>query len=137
MFWRFFAVFLLVAANNVPAVQFPLEIVENFDGTRVVVLANKDEIETAPTWHPADKPPLTIADLVITVQKHIDATPGRSNALIRKIDLRPIKGYETQDRWYYLLMVADPDNSHPNLNYLAVLMNGKVLSTIREPSAYK
>ena len=128
----------ILVGNKALANEFPLEIIERFADARIVIYTQKNAIEESPTWSPSEgAPPLTIEILVKTIQKWSAADPNLAKSTIRKIELKPISHYENLDRWYYLVQLKIESQDHSGMHYVAVLMNGKILSAIREPETYK
>jgi len=138
MFFRLLIGLLFLITENVAATQFPLEIIDYLDDTKIVIFINEADIDEAPTWNPsAGAPPLTIEHLVKDVQKWGAANPNLTHAIIHKIELKPILHHEKQNRWYYLIQMKVQVDDHSDMHYLAVLMNGKILSAMKEPTSYK
>lgn len=132
-----FAILLSLSAN-VFAYQFPLEIIEKFDDARLVVFVKESDIKNTPGWSPSrGAPPLTIAQVVTRVNEWCDKDKTFRHSVIQKIELKPIKQHEKQNRWYYLVQLRTPKNGQHPIQYLAVLMDGKVIPAIREPSSIK
>ena len=129
---------MILISTKALAEQFPLEIIERFADARIIIYTQQSAIDEAPTWNPSGgAPPLTIEALVKTIQKWGSTDPNLAKATIRKIELKPIRHNENRNRWYYLVQLQNEEPGHPNVNYLAVLMNGKILPAIREPESYK
>jgi hypothetical protein len=129
---------IFLISGNVLADQFPVEIIEYFNDTKVVVYVNESDIEKAPIWNPTKgAPPLTIAMLIKDVQEWNSSAPDLAGMQIHEIELKPIRHHEKQDRWYYLVHLTGPKSKHSGRQYLAVLMNGKIVPAIREPASFK
>jgi len=125
-------------SREVLADQFPLEIIERFADTRIVVYIQQRAIDEAPAWDPAEgAPPLTIEALLKVIQKWSASNPILAGAEIRKIELKPIRLKNNQGRWYYLVQIAVEEQGRSHMRYLAVLMNGRIFPAIREPEPYK
>lgn len=136
MFVRFLILSLFSQAAF--AIQFPLEIIEHFDDTKIVIYVQQADIDKAPSWSPAEgAPPLTIEGLVKDIQKRNSQSKESADLQIRKIELKPILHNEKQNRWYYLVRMKAIRNGSTHVEYVAVLMNGMVLPAIREPDPYK
>lgn len=118
--------------------DYPLEIIERFDGTKVVVNIDERDIAAAPAWRPAEgEPPVSIAALVTAVEEWTATHPDFAKESIRKIELKPISRHEGQRHWYYLVQMRDPADARASPHYLAVMMDGKIHPAIKEPSSYK
>lgn len=128
---------LLLSAQHAFAGQFPLVIIEPFDESKIVIYITEKDIEKSPAWKPTDgTPPLTIEKLIADINKHNANDPKFANSIIHEIELKPILHHEKQNRWYYLIQMK-VGGKQPHRQYLAVLMNGKIISAIREPESYK
>ena len=139
MYARFLsALVLMFVVNANAAMQFPLEIIERFDEFRIVVYATQTDIDKAPTWEPDEgAPPLSIEKLLLVIDKQESKEPRLHKAKIQKIELKPIREYQAGHHWYYLVQLKVFTGEHPAMQYIAVLMNGKVLPAVREPDSYK
>ena len=127
---RSLALAMLLLSANAWALQSTTELVERFDGYRLVVFVDEQDIASSPTWKPgADAPPLSILEAIQAVKrfgKDLD-----SSNQISEIDLRPVPNNEGY--WHYLVEVSDDDMSH-KFSVFIVLMNGKVIPAIVEPA---
>ncbi|WJW74998.1 hypothetical protein QVG61_10885 [Thiohalobacter sp. IOR34] len=139
MFFKAVAGLVLLASGNALAGQFPLEIFEYFDDSKIVIYAREEAIQQAPAWMPeTGAPPLGIGRLIEIGNQWISRDPRLQGAHIHEIELKPIRHHESQQRWYYLVQLQRADDSgKPVKTYLAVLLDGTVLPALREPAAYK
>lgn len=138
MYVRILPVLFLIFVANASAMQFPLEIIERFDEFRIVVYANQSDIDTAPAWNPgAGAPPLSIEKLLQIIARQSKDDARLHNAEIQKVELKPIHGDQAGNHWYYLVQMKVFTGEHPSMQYIAVLMSGKVLPAVREPDSYK
>lgn len=134
---KIFIAILLLFFQNVFAAQFPLIIIEPFDEAKVVIYVSEADIEKSPAWKPADgTPPLTIDKLIADINRHNANDPRMAKAIIHAIELKPVLHHEKQDRWYYLVQMKT-EGEKPHRRYLAVLMNGEIISAISEPESFK
>ncbi len=132
------ALFLILIAKGAFAGEFPLEIIENFDSTKVVIYVKESDIYKAPTWSPSEgEPPLTIANLITGVQQWIAQDINFDGAEILKIELKPIQNHDATKYWYYLVQLCTQADGQLKNQYLAAVMSGKILTAIKEPSSYK
>lgn len=138
MLLRFFAATLFVFSSNVLAVEFPVEIVDQFDNSRVVAYVNQGDVDKSPSWNPADgAPPLTIGAMLKSLDNWIAEDSTLKGAEVSKIELKPIMNKEIEGRWYYLVKLTCKSTENPKVSYAAILMNGKVSAAIREPDPFK
>lgn len=132
------ALFLILVSKGAFATEFPLEIIENFDSTQVVIYVKESDIDKAPTWSPSEgEPPLSIANLISAVQKWIALDINFDGAEILKIELKPIHNHDAKKSWYYLVQLRTQTDGKSTNQYLAAVMSGKILTAIKEPSSYK
>ncbi|HEB96517.1 MAG TPA: hypothetical protein ENI96_08820 [Sedimenticola thiotaurini] len=139
MYKPFIATLLLLAsAGSANAANWPLEIIDHLDETKIVVYVKEADIERAPAWNPeAGAPPFTLGDLLRSVSEWEKKNAGVTRASIRKIELKPILHHEKQGRWYYLVQLREQREGKAADRYLAVLMNGTMAAAIAEPASYK
>ncbi len=131
-------VLLLLVAQTAGAVQWPLEIFEIMDDRKIVVFLEEADITTSPTWDPAEGgPPLTLAEVVQKLSDWVGASDRLADLKIHEIKLKPIRHHESEQRWYYLVQLRRQIDGQPDRHYVAVLMNGKVVPALREPSSLK
>lgn len=133
---------LLLAASTACAasdqVQFPEEIIERFDNSRVIIYINTSDITDTPAWNlAAGEPPLTIQALSQIIRTRIAQDDTLKDAVVDRIELKRIQHHEAQQRWYYLVEMKTLTDGRTLKHYLAVLMDGKVVPAIREPESYK
>ncbi len=138
MLSRLLAGLIFLIAQNVLATQFPQVLIESFDDARVVIYVNESDISNTPDWQPSEgAPPLSVKNLIKDIKKWNVSNPEFANSTINEFELKPIIHHEKQNRWYYLVQMKNNTKGTSDTHYLAVLMNGKVLSAVREPASYK
>lgn len=138
MAFRFVSAVLLLVSSNVFAVDFPVEIVDQFDNSRIVTYINQSDAEKSPSWNPADgEPPLTIGAMLKSLGNWVAEDSTLKGAQVSKIELKPIMQKEKEGRWYYLVKLTCQRAESPKVTYAAILMNGKVFAAIREPDPFK
>jgi hypothetical protein len=127
------------AGTETGADHWPEEIIDSMDGQRLVVFLPNSDIAASPQWVPADgaPPPLTIAAAVAHLKKWMTGEPRYRGVEIHEIKLTPIRHHEREHRWYYLFQLRQPDGGRRKAMYAAVLLNGKVVPAIAEPSSIK
>ncbi len=118
--------------------QWPLEIIEHLDDTKIVIYAGEADIAKTPAWKPADgAPPFKLSNLLQSIDRWRHLTPTKTHLKIHAIELKPILHHEKQNRWYYLVQMKDGTGKGQKTYYLAVLMDGTLLPAIEEPAALK
>ena len=83
------------------------------------------------------RPILTIEKLLRIIAQQASEDARLHNAKIQKIELKPIRQYHAGQHWYYLVQLKVFTGEHPSMQYIAVLMDGKVLPAVSEPDSFK
>ncbi len=123
---------LLLATTRVVAMQFPVEIIEQFDNARVVAFIPDRDLESAPAWDPlSGPPPLTVAQAIAAVKAHQSRETQEEPFSVEELELRRIPSQD--GHWHYLVKARQGNR----LRYYVVLMNGKVIPSVQEPEAVK
>lgn len=127
------ALVLSILFQPVSAEQFPVEIIEQFDNARVVAFIRDADLASSPTWDPlAGPPPLTVQQAIQAVERQWQAAAGQpGKLLIEELELRRISSHD--NHWHYLVKARHGRR----VRYYVVLMNGKVVPSVREPEAVK
>lgn len=127
-----------ISTAQAEAWHFPLEIFDVLDNHRLVTFLRSEDIAASPQWLPSDgAPPLTIAEVITQVAREIERNVRLRGAEIYEIELKPIHGHASENRWYYLLQLRTYRDHKPKAHYLAILMSGKVVPAIEEPASIK
>jgi hypothetical protein len=118
--------------------MWPEEIIDTMDDKRLVLFLPNEDIAASPQWLPAEgTPPLNIAEAMAHLKKWMTDAPRYRKAEIHEIELKPIRHHEQEHRWYYLFQLRHPGGGQSKAIYAAVLLNGKVVPAIVEPSSIK
>ena len=125
---------LLLLSSQIKAVEYPVEIIEYIDNVRVVAFVNESDINKSPQWDPPSAPPLSMANALSAVQRHIAPAPINSDSLIG-IELKPIPRHAHY--WHYLVKNKVRGEEKSVSHYYVVLMDGKVIPAIKEPESVK
>lgn len=127
---------LVLFSVTVHAAEFPIEIIEYVDETKVVTFINEEDIERTVGWVPFESPlPLTIADALALVQKFIAPDPEMAGSQLTEIELRRIPHHEIH--WHYVVRMTAHTRDKPRSWFFIVLMNGKVIPGLAEPEGIK
>ena len=127
---------MLFISGNIQAYEFPIEIIEYIDNTRVVAFINENDIDKALAWHPVEgSPPLTVAEALKAVHEQIVSDPELENATLTGIELKQIPRHE--NHWHYLVKIKIQVDEVFKSHYFIVLMNGKIIPGLKEPETYK
>lgn len=118
------------------AYHFPVEVFEYIDNTKVVAFINEEDIDKTLHWSPLEDPlPLTLTEALKAIQAHIANDPDLKDAVLSGAELKPVphhKGY-----WHYLIRMKTDNGDKPVSHYFIVLMDGKIVTGIREPEMIK
>ena len=136
MLVRILPLLLILFSAKLQAMEFPLEVIEYIDNSRVVAFINESDIDKTLPWTPfTGAPPLSLNDALGLTQKYATTGLKLKNATLSEIELRQIPHHKNY--WHYLVkMQASVDEKMRNY-YFIVLMNGKIISGIREPQSIK
>ena len=136
MMFRVLPFLLLIASAQVQAYELPIEVIEYLDNRKVVAFINEGDIDKTQHWAPFDAaPPLTIEAALKAIKQHVAGDPEYAKASLLGIELKQIPHHEGY--WHYLVKMKTPTTDKPRSHYFIVLMNGKVISGIREPETVK
>lgn len=134
--WKLITAALLFS-GQVLAVEFPIEVIEYMDDTKVVAFVSQTDIDAASTWNPMKSDaPLCVTEALAAVKKALASYPVDIGAIeLASIELKEFP--HQPGHWHYLVRLKkqDPEAAHPA--FYVVLMNGKAIPATREPQAYK
>lgn len=127
---------LLYSGNIFATYNFPVEIFEYIDNTKIVAFINKEDIDKTETWSPfSGTPPLTIAKALKHIKKTLTSDMKSKHISKIVIELKQIPNHKKH--WYYLVKLAYEANNKQEFHYFVVLMNGKVIAALEEPESIK
>lgn len=136
MFIRFTPLLLLLFSVKVSAYEFPTEIIEYFDNVQIVAYLKKSDINDKLTWVPFESsPPLSINKALMAVKKYIKSDTSFSDITLTEIELKRLPHHKTL--WHYLVKAKYSANGETKPHFFVVLMDGKVISAIKEPESIK
>ena len=127
---------LVLFSANVLAQEFPIEVFEYIDNTRVVAFVNEADIDKTLHWTPFEGPlPLTLTDALKAIQSYVATDPDLANAVLSGVELKQVPHHEGY--WHYLVRMKTFADGRPTSHYFIVLMDGKIVSGIKEPETFK
>lgn len=134
---RYSVLLILFFSSKVFAMNFPVEIFEYINDTKVVVFISESDIHDTRQWQPLrSAPPLTLNAALVKIQKYlVKEKLGVSNAVINEIELKQIPHYSNY--WHYLIKLELKRNNIKHYYYFVVLMNGKVIPAVKEVESFK
>jgi len=136
MLLRVLPLLLIIFSGNIQASEFPIEIIEYIDNTKVVAFINESDIDRKLPWLPFKGAlPLTVVDALKAIQEYVASDPELMNATLTEIELKQIprhKGY-----WHYMVKMKTQINNKSLPHYFIVLMNRKIIQGLREPETLK
>lgn len=127
---------LVLFSANALAQEFPVEVFEYIDNTRVVAFVNEADIDKTLHWTPFEGPlPLTLTDALKAIQDYVATCPELTDAVLSGVELKPVPHHEGY--WHYLVRMKTFTNGRPLSHYFIVLMDGKIVAGLREPEMVK
>lgn len=128
--------FLLYSGNIFANYEFPIEILEYVDNTKIVAFINKKDIDTTLSWSPfSNSPPLSISKALKNIKQSLSKTIQKNTISMVGIELKQIPHHKKH--WHYLVKLAYEVNNKKEFHYFVVLMNGKVISALKNPESIK
>ncbi len=126
---------LLISAQA-GAIEFPLEVIESIDNTRVVAFISQKDIDAAGTWEPLrSPPPVALAQALDAVLAALSQHGVAAESI--RLASAELKEFPHQPgHWHYLVRLKKTSGK-PHPRFYVVLMNGKVIPAAMEPEAYK
>jgi len=136
MYFVWLPLLFLFFSGSAQSYDFPIEVFEYINNEKVVAFINEDDIDASTSWLPTEgAPPVTIANVVSTIQKYIKPDPKLTNATFSEIELKRIPRHEKH--WHYLVKMKTGTGGQAHYHYFVVLMNGKIIPALREPESFK
>ncbi len=131
------ALLLFAALSAAHAQTLPLAWVEDFEGKRIVIYADRHQLES-PAWRPGEKPlPLGVDAAIARVRDWARRElPQFDDIEIHEIALKSLRDSGGRHYWHYIiyfngvsegLVIARPRH------FVAVLLDGTVLPAVVEP----
>jgi hypothetical protein len=136
MLEKLFPALLLLVSGQALAVEFPLEITEYIDDIRIIAYLKQSDVDREARWTPFESaPPLTVQAALDKVQSYIRTDNAFADAELTSIELKPIP--KQKDYWHYLVKMKYTQDGVSRPHFFVVLMDGKVISALRQPDPIK
>lgn len=136
MLSRILPLLLLVSSANLLASPYPVEVVEFVDNIRVAAFINEADIDQSTAWVPFEgPPPLPIGAALAAIKSNVAGEPEFADMALIEIELKQIPHHRTH--WHYMVKMNSAPDGKVRAHYFIVLMNGKVIRGIKEPSSVK
>ena len=136
MLSRFLPVLLILFSGSLHAFNFPVEIIEFMDDSRVAASINESDIDSSVGWVPFESaPPLSVADALDAIQTYLKARGETPDATLVEVELKQIPNHDAH--WHYLVKFKVADDDTTQMNYFFVLMSGKVIPGVKQPQSVK
>ncbi len=134
---KWILLFLTIMSVNAQSGQLAIEIIEQFDDSKVVAFIGEDDIENYPIWQKLENvPPLPVNEAVKLVQYHLNGGgQGVNSSVVKEIEIREIPRHPGY--WHYLVKIKNNDAEGGKYRVFVVLMNGKLIPAIVEPDSFK
>ena len=127
---------LLLFSANAFAVKFPIEITEYIDEVKVDAYINEADLNKTSKWTPfKSAPPLSVNDALASIKQHIHADANFADTTLIGVELKPVPGHTAY--WHYLIKLKTVTDGKSQPHFFVVLMDGKVISAIKEPESIK
>jgi len=127
---------LVLFSGKALGYEFPIEVTEYIDDVKVVVYINKSDISHEAKWIPFEhSPPLSIGDALQAVEKYVNSRNDFSALELTGIELKKIPHHEAH--WHYLVKTNVKVSDKVQAHFFVVLMDGKVISALKEPDSIK
>lgn len=136
MLKNFVPLLLLMFSGHVFGIEFPIEISEYIDDVKIDAYINEADLNKTAKWEPfGSSPPLTIKGALFAIKNDSGTDIDFSNTQLIGVELKPVPHHRSF--WHYLvkLKTVSEDGSEPH--FFIVLMDGKVISAIKEPESIK
>lgn len=126
----------LLLSTQAGAIEFPLEVIESIDDTRVAAFISQEDIDAAGTWEPLrTPPPMTLAQALDAVLATLtDHGVAAESVRLASVELKEFP--HQPGHWHYLVRLKKTSGK-PHPRFYVVLMSGRVIPAAMEPEAYK
>jgi len=136
MYKKLIPLLFLLFSGRALAYQFPIEVTEYIDDVKIVAYINQNDINEKSQWTPFESaPPLSIHEALQAVQKYLHSDADFTNATLTGIELKQIPHHKNY--WHYLVKIKFTRGDMPKPHFFVVLMDGKVISALKEPESIK
>jgi hypothetical protein len=129
-------ILMLLFCSRAFALEFPIEISEYIDDVKIDAYINKEDLNKTSQWTPFESsPPLTVNQALTAILNYDDSEIDFNNSRVIGVELKPVPRHKSY--WHYLVKIKtiSEDGSEPH--FFIVLMDGKVISAIKEPDSIK
>lgn len=136
MYKKMLPLLVLLFSGKVMAYDFPLEIIEYIDDVKIFAYLKQNDIDEKAKWTPFEsQPPLSVNDALLAVQQFIKSNEGFTDVSLTSIELKQIPHHKHY--WHYLVKVKYSSKDKQQPHFFIVLMDGKVVSALKQPEAIK
>jgi len=136
MFIKYLPFLLLLVSSRILANEYPVEIFEYLDDTKVVAFLKDSDIDKTAQWIPLEtEVPLNINGALKAVSDLADTDDSLEIIALTSIELKQIPGHPKH--WHYLIKMKTESNGEIQPHYFVVLLDGKVIPAVKEPETFK
>ncbi len=129
-------ILILFFSAQVLAVEFPIEISEYIDDVKIDAYINKEDLKKTSQWTPFESsPPLTINQALTAILNDEKSEIDFTNSRVIGIELKPVPHHKSY--WHYLVKIKTISEEGSEPSFFIVLMDGKVITAIKEPESIK
>ncbi len=127
---------LLIFSSHVLAFEFPIEISEYIDDVKIDAYINKEDLNNTTQWTPFKSSlPLTIDQALTAILNDEKSNIDFETSRVIGVELKPVPHHESY--WHYLVKIKSVSEDGSRPHFFIVLMDGKVISAIKEPDSIK
>jgi hypothetical protein len=129
-------ILMLLFSAQVFAVEFPIEISEYIDDVKIDAYINKEDLKNTRKWTPFESPPpLTINQALTAILNDEKYKIDLNSSSLIGVELKPVPHHKFY--WHYLVKIKTISENGSEPHFYIVLMDGKVISAIKEPESIK
>ena len=136
MLIKYLPFLLLLMSSRIFANEYPVEIFEYLDNTKVVAFLKGSDIDKTTPWVPLQtEVPLSVDDALKAASDLAETEHNLKHIVLTSIELKQIPGHPKY--WHYLVKMKAENNGEIQAQYFVVLLDGKVIPAVKEPEAFK
>ncbi|MDT8282152.1 MAG: hypothetical protein RQ982_04980 [Gammaproteobacteria bacterium] len=136
MFIRYLPFLLLLLTSRILANEYPVEIFEYLDDTKVVAFLKNSDIDKTAEWVPLEtEVPLNINSALKAISDLAATDDSLKLISLTSIEIKQIPGHP--NHWHYLVEMTTENTGKIQPQYFIVLLDGKVIPAVKEPEGFK
>jgi hypothetical protein len=133
---KLLSVLLLLFCARAFAIDFPIEVSEYIDDIKIDAYIKEEDLYRTSQWTPFESPPpLSVKQALSFIQEDAKSEIDFSKTQVIGVELKPVPHHKSY--WHYLVKLKTISDGESEPLFFIVLMDGKVISAIKEPDAIK